>query len=113
VKKRSRGTFTPKLKADAVRPRVVGSMCRHQQALAGSFTKADFVRLRREAKQLEMERETSVIGGEVLREVKPMRFAFIQSERETNPINLLCRMMQVTRSGYHASDVREECEHIL
>jgi hypothetical protein len=42
-----------------------------------------------------------------------MGFAFIQSERETYPIILLSRMIQVTRSGYHPWDVREECEHIL
>ena len=41
-----------------------------------------------------------------------MRCPFIQSEREIDLIILLFRMMQVTRIGYHARNVREECAHI-
>jgi transposase InsO family protein len=41
-----------------------------------------------------------------------MRFAFIHSEREDYPITVLCRVMQVARSGYHAWVVREECERM-
>lgn len=39
-----------------------------------------------------------------------MRFAFIHSERDGYPITVLCRVMQVARSGYHAWAMREECD---
>lgn len=41
-----------------------------------------------------------------------MRFAFIHSERDAYPITVLCRVMQVARSGYHAWAVREECDRV-
>lgn len=31
-----------------------------------------------------------------------MRFAFIHAERDAYPLAVLCRVMQVARSGYHA-----------
>ena len=36
-----------------------------------------------------------------------MRFAFIDAERATYPITVLCRVMQVTRGGYHAWNTRK------
>jgi hypothetical protein len=39
-----------------------------------------------------------------------MRFAFIHAERDAYPVAVLCRVMQVARSGYHAWAVREECD---
>ena len=41
-----------------------------------------------------------------------MRFAFIHSERDAYPITVLCRVMQVARSGYHAWAVRGECDRV-
>jgi putative transposase len=41
-----------------------------------------------------------------------MRIAFIHSERLAYPITVLCRVMQVARSGYHAWAVRGECDRI-
>lgn len=38
-----------------------------------------------------------------------MRFAFIHSERDAYPVAVLCRVMRVTRSGYHAWASRKEC----
>ena len=37
-----------------------------------------------------------------------MRFAFIHAERDAYPLAVLCRVMQVARSGYHAWAVRED-----
>jgi len=39
-----------------------------------------------------------------------MRFAFIHTERDAYSLAVLCRVMQVARSGYHAWAVREECD---
>ncbi len=41
-----------------------------------------------------------------------MRFAFIHSVRDAYPITVLCRVMQVARSGYHARAVRRECDRV-
>jgi putative transposase len=41
-----------------------------------------------------------------------MRFAFIHSERDAYPVTVLCRVMQVARSGYHAWAVREDCDRV-
>lgn len=41
-----------------------------------------------------------------------MRFAFIHSERDAYSITVLCRVMQVDRSGYYAWTVRENCDRV-
>jgi len=41
-----------------------------------------------------------------------MRFAFIHSERDAYPTTVLCRVMRVARSGYHAWAVRGECDRV-
>jgi putative transposase len=41
-----------------------------------------------------------------------MRFALIHSECDAYPVTVLCRVMQVARSGYHAWSVRGECDRI-
>ncbi len=41
-----------------------------------------------------------------------MRLSFIRSQRDEYPITALCRVMQVTRSGYHAWATREECSRV-
>lgn len=40
-----------------------------------------------------------------------MRFAFIDVEKACFPISVLCRVLQVSRSGYHAWRKRPESEH--
>jgi transposase-like protein len=108
-KKRPRRTFTPEFKAEAVRLCRVGDRSIAQVAKdldltetalrewvrradvdagkgpAGALTsdeRAELARLRREIKQLQM-------------------------ERDAYPITALCRVMQVARSGYHPWAVRE------
>ena len=41
-----------------------------------------------------------------------MKFAFIHSERNTFPITMLCRVIQVARSGLRAWVVRGECDRV-
>jgi len=52
------------------------------------------------------------VAGEVFREGKPTRFAFIHSERDAYPISVRCRVKRVTRTGYHARAVREDCDRV-
>jgi transposase InsO family protein len=40
-----------------------------------------------------------------------MRFSFIEAQKAVFPINLMCKVLEVTRSGYYAWRAREESEH--
>ena len=40
-----------------------------------------------------------------------MKFAFIDAEKATTPVNVLCRVLGVSRSGFYASQKRPECKH--
>ena len=46
-------------------------------------------------------------GGGLLREGTGVRFAFVHAEKATHAVRCLCRVMQVTRSGYYAWATRE------
>ena len=41
-------------------------------------------------------------GGGLLREGEPVRFGFIQTEKATYPVRVLCRTLQVSPSGFYA-----------
>ncbi len=56
--------------------------------------------LRRENKRLEMER--SILKKAPSREREHMRFVFIHAERASYPVRMLCRVLEVSRSGYYA-----------
>ena len=36
-----------------------------------------------------------------------MRFVFIRAEKASYPVTVLCRVLEVTRSGYYAFEKRE------
>ena len=40
-----------------------------------------------------------------------MKFAFVEAERANFPVEVLCRVLKVSRSGFYASRRRKECEH--
>ena len=58
-------------------------------------------RLRRENKRLQMEREILNSRG-LLREGEQVKFAFIAAEKVTYPVEMLCNVLEVSRSGYYA-----------
>ena len=58
--------------------------------------------LRREVKRLRMEREISKKSDGLLREGERVRFAFIDAEKASYPVVLLCQVLEVSRSGYYA-----------
>ncbi|MBK6917963.1 MAG: IS3 family transposase [Deltaproteobacteria bacterium] len=60
-------------------------------------------RLRRENKRLEMEREILKKANGLLRQGELVRFEFIQAERANFPVAMMCRLLEVSRSGFYAS----------
>jgi hypothetical protein len=49
----------------------------------------------------------------LLREGEPVRFAFIRAEKAFFPIIVLCRVLGVSRSGYHAWSRRAPSKRLV
>ena len=62
---------------------------------------AELKRLERENKQLRLEREILKKGGDLLHQRARLRHIFIASVKKDYPIALLCRAMNVSRSGFY------------
>ncbi|HDM8244067.1 TPA: IS3 family transposase, partial [Vibrio campbellii] len=58
-------------------------------------------RLRREVKELRMEKEILKKASGLLRERNEVKFNFIKTESTRYPVNRLCQTMRVSRSGYY------------
>ena len=67
--------------------------------------------LRKQLKVLGMEREILKLGGGLLREGKLVRFEFIHTEKANFPIQILCRVLEVSRSGYYRWRRAEPSKH--
>ncbi|NJN70718.1 MAG: IS3 family transposase [Nitrospira sp.] len=127
--KRQRRRFTDEYKAEAVRLVRGGGMTVTQVARdldltesslrnwikqaevdegegpRGAATSAELEelrRLRRENRELRMEREIPKKRRPFLREGKRMRYAFILAEKAFYPVAILCRVLEVSRSGFYA-----------
>jgi transposase-like protein len=127
--RRERRHFTPEFKAEAVRLCKVGDRTVTQVALDLDLTetalrewvkraevdagngppgalasdeRAELTHLRRENKRLQMEREILKKSGSLLRQGEHVRFAFILVEKAFYSIVMLCRVLGVSRSGFHA-----------
>ena len=64
-------------------------------------------RLRRELKEVRMERDLLKKGDGLLRERVEIRFRFMEAEKAIFPVTLMCRVLEVSRSGYYAWRKRE------
>ena len=116
--KRHRRKFTDEFKVETVKliresGRTVGSVAREldltetavrewvkkaERSGAADTLSADerteLRRLRKENQELRMEKE-------IFRQGKSMRFAFIDVEKASYPMRVLCRVLEVSRSGYY------------
>ncbi|MEE8373070.1 MAG: IS3 family transposase [Dehalococcoidia bacterium] len=63
-------------------------------------------RLRRENRTLEMEREFLKKAGSLLRQGTRSAYALISAEKANYPIALMCRVLEVSRSGWYAYESR-------
>ncbi|WP_233597565.1 MULTISPECIES: IS3 family transposase [Corallococcus] len=70
----------------------------------------ELARLRKENRELRMEREILKNGGGLLREGDEVKFTFIHAEKALYPVAVLCRHLGVSRSGYYAWAKRPESE---
>ncbi len=66
-------------------------------------------RLRRENRQLKMEKEILKKGGSLLRQGVELRYQFIDEEKKAYRICALCRTLEVSRSGYYDWCRRSAC----
>jgi transposase-like protein len=58
--------------------------------------------LRRELEEVKQERDFLKKSGDVLREGVAVRYACIERHRGEFPVVLMCRVLEVTRSGFYA-----------
>jgi transposase InsO family protein len=76
---------------------------------AGALTSSEreeLAALRRENKTLRMEREILKRAAAFLRQGERVKFAFIEAEQVAFPVAVLCRVLEVSPSGYYASKKR-------
>jgi len=57
------------------------------------------------------EGQTIPLSRGLLREAEPVRFRFIAAEKAEHSVTILCRCLQVTRSGFYAWQARPESAH--
>ncbi len=57
-------------------------------------------KLRRDLKKVQMERDFLKKGGDLLCQRKLGAYELIHAEKENYPINLMCRVLKQSRSGY-------------
>ncbi|HEX8822873.1 MAG TPA: IS3 family transposase [Archangium sp.] len=138
MERRKRRSFTPEFKAEAVRqvreggksmPQVAKELDLTESALrnwvseadgnkgkdpAGTLTtseREELVRLRKEVRHLEMERDFPKKSGGLLREGDlEVKFEFIEAEKAHFPVDFMCQQLGVSRSGYYAWKERPESE---
>jgi transposase-like protein len=87
--------------ANWVRAARAGKRVDEQRVQPVSDLEAENSRLRAENARLKMGAR-SCEGGGVLREGCAVRYAFIEAHRTRYPIQAMCELLGVSRSGYHA-----------
>ncbi|WHI45265.1 IS3 family transposase [Microbulbifer sp. VAAF005] len=66
-----------------------------------SGERAELDQLRREVKQLRMEKEIPKKGQRLLCERNEIKYEFIKKQQGSFPVRVLCRVMQVNKSSYY------------
>ncbi|MCL7488872.1 MAG: IS3 family transposase [Desulfobulbaceae bacterium] len=74
----------------------------------GTAMQAELNRLRKENKRLKMEREILKKGSGLLRERNELKYQFVDAEKKSYPIALICAVIRISRSGYYAWRKRDK-----
>ncbi|NJR71594.1 MAG: IS3 family transposase [Synechococcales cyanobacterium CRU_2_2] len=93
------------LTESALRKWVKQSQIDAQPRIEGELTSAEqqeLLMLRRELKRVKMERDFLKKAANLLRKGKLRPYELIHAEKVNFPINLMCRVLNLTRSGYYA-----------
>ena len=77
-----------------------------------SEERAELARLRKENRELRLEREILKKSRRLLREGELLRFEFIRAEKAAYSVASLCRVLEVSRAGYYAWIRRPESAHV-
>ncbi|MEI8153889.1 MAG: IS3 family transposase [Hyphomicrobiales bacterium] len=135
--RRVRRQFTEEFRAGAVRlvldeGRTIGAVARELDLTASALAnwvrharadqsagktgltteeRAELTRLRKENRQLRMDREILKKAGGLLREGPGLKFAWIMTEKAHYPVVTLCRNLDVTTTGFYAWQTRPESQH--
>lgn len=73
--------------------------------------KVELAALRKENRVLKLERDILKKSHGLLRQGERVKFAFIEAEKANAPIEVLCEVLGVSRSGFYASRTRAESAH--
>ncbi|PZR70601.1 MAG: IS3 family transposase [Stutzerimonas stutzeri] len=81
-------------------------LLKRQPAQPMSDLQAECTRLRQENARLKIEKEILKKGSGVLCQGVDVKYAWIEANRDSYSVTLMCRLLGVSRSGVHAARVR-------
>jgi transposase-like protein len=73
----------------------------------GISMQAELKRLRKENNKLRLKRNINK-GGNILREKAGVRYQFIDTAKKSFPLSLLCKVMQLSHSGFYFWRIKDK-----
>ena len=73
---------------------------KRQAVATSSDVEREVIALRKKLREVEMERDHIKKGSAYLQQERLVRYRFINAEKRTSPVRLLCRVMRVSPSSF-------------